>query len=87
MNNFFTFLFAFILGVTAQQIMASGRLDTLLVVPLLLSLFFVGLLEILSLKDRKITGDEARRIAEKWGKWKGLASFYLIVADMLEQDR
>jgi DNA-3-methyladenine glycosylase II len=38
-------------------------------------------------KDRKITGDEARRIAEKWGKWKGLASFYLIVADMLEQDR
>ena len=38
-------------------------------------------------KDRKITGDEARRIAEKWGKWKGLASFYLIVADMLEEDR
>jgi DNA-3-methyladenine glycosylase II len=38
-------------------------------------------------KDRKITGDEARRIAEKWGKWKGLASFYLIVADMLQQDR
>jgi DNA-3-methyladenine glycosylase II len=38
-------------------------------------------------KDRKITGDEARRIAEKWGKWKGLASFYLIAADMLEQDR
>lgn len=30
--------------------------------------------------DRKISGEEARRIAEKWGKWKGLASFYLIVA-------
>jgi len=30
--------------------------------------------------DRKISGDEARRIAEKWGKWKGLAGFYLIIA-------
>ena len=33
--------------------------------------------------DRKISGQEARRIAEKWGKWKGLASFYLIVAGSL----
>ncbi|WXG39744.1 MAG: DNA-3-methyladenine glycosylase [Candidatus Freyarchaeum deiterrae] len=31
-------------------------------------------------KDRKISNDETRRIAEKWGKWKGLASFYLIIA-------
>jgi DNA-3-methyladenine glycosylase II len=31
--------------------------------------------------DRKISSDEARRIAEKWGSWKGLASFYLIVAE------
>jgi DNA-3-methyladenine glycosylase II len=30
--------------------------------------------------DRKISNEEARRIAEKWGKWKGLASFYLIIA-------
>lgn len=30
--------------------------------------------------DRKISSEEARRIAEKWGKWKGLASFYLIIA-------
>ncbi|MEA2075887.1 MAG: DNA-3-methyladenine glycosylase [Euryarchaeota archaeon] len=30
--------------------------------------------------DRKISGDEARRIAENWGKWKGLAGYYLIIA-------
>jgi len=33
--------------------------------------------------DRKISGEEARRIAEKWGKWKGLASFYLLMAESL----
>jgi len=33
--------------------------------------------------DRKISCEEARRIAEKWGKWKGLASFYLIMAGRL----
>jgi DNA-3-methyladenine glycosylase II len=33
--------------------------------------------------DRKISGEEARRIADKWGKWKGLASFYLIMAETL----
>lgn len=33
--------------------------------------------------DRKISGEEARRIAEKWGKWKGLASYYLIIAERL----
>jgi DNA-3-methyladenine glycosylase II len=32
--------------------------------------------------DRKISSDRAREIAEKWGKWKGLASFYLIIAEM-----
>jgi len=31
---------------------------------------------------RKISSDEARKIAEKWGKWKGLAAFYLIIADI-----
>jgi DNA-3-methyladenine glycosylase II len=30
--------------------------------------------------DQKITGDEARDIAERWGRWKGLAAFYLIIA-------
>jgi DNA-3-methyladenine glycosylase II len=30
--------------------------------------------------DRKITGVEAREIAEKWGTWKGLAAYYLILA-------
>jgi DNA-3-methyladenine glycosylase II len=34
---------------------------------------------------KKITGQEARTIAEKWGKWKGLASFYLIVAEATEK--
>jgi hypothetical protein len=33
--------------------------------------------------DRKISGEEARRIAEKWGKWKGLASYYLLIAGIL----
>jgi DNA-3-methyladenine glycosylase II len=30
--------------------------------------------------DRKIPSEEAREIAEKWGTWKGLAGFYLIMA-------
>jgi DNA-3-methyladenine glycosylase II len=34
--------------------------------------------------DRKISGQEARRIADKWGKWKGLAAFYLIMAEAME---
>lgn len=33
--------------------------------------------------DRKITGSEARRIAEAWKGWRGLASFYLITAEQL----
>jgi DNA-3-methyladenine glycosylase II len=37
-------------------------------------------------QDRKISGEEARRIAEKWGKWKGLASFYLIMAERTETE-
>ena len=36
-------------------------------------------------KDRMITAEEARRIAEKWGKWKGPAAFYLIVAEATEK--
>jgi DNA-3-methyladenine glycosylase II len=33
--------------------------------------------------DRKISSEEARIIAEKWREWKGLASFYLIMAGRL----
>jgi len=31
---------------------------------------------------RRISSDVTRKLAEKWGKWKGLASFYLIIAEM-----
>ena len=34
--------------------------------------------------DEEISGEEARKIAEKWGKWKGLASFYLIIATAMD---
>ncbi len=34
--------------------------------------------------DKKIDNVEARTIAEKWGKWKGLASYYLVMAEMLD---
>ena len=34
--------------------------------------------------DEKISGLEARKVAKRWGKWKGLAAFYLIVADAME---
>jgi DNA-3-methyladenine glycosylase II len=33
--------------------------------------------------DRRISAGEAREIAEKWGKWKGLAGFYLEIAERL----
>jgi DNA-3-methyladenine glycosylase II len=32
---------------------------------------------------KAITGAQAREIAEGWGKWKGLAAYYLVVAEML----
>lgn len=32
---------------------------------------------------RRISSEETRVIAEKWGRWKGLASYYLIVAERL----
>jgi len=35
-------------------------------------------------RDKKISATEARKIAKKWGKWKGLAAFYLIVANAME---
>jgi DNA-3-methyladenine glycosylase II len=35
---------------------------------------------------KMITGAEARRIAKGWGRWKGLAAYYLVVASMLDID-
>ena len=32
--------------------------------------------------DRKISSDEARKIADNWGTWKGLAGFYLIMDNL-----
>jgi DNA-3-methyladenine glycosylase II len=32
---------------------------------------------------RKINGEEARRIAERWGEYRGLASFYLLIGDQM----
>ncbi len=31
----------------------------------------------------KVSGEEVRRIAQRWGRWKGLAIFYLIMAQRL----
>ncbi|MDD1706674.1 MAG: hypothetical protein LUO81_00550 [Methanoregulaceae archaeon] len=32
---------------------------------------------------KKINGEEARKIAKRWGKYRGLACFYLLIADQL----
>jgi DNA-3-methyladenine glycosylase II len=34
-------------------------------------------------ENHKITAERVRRIAEAWGRWKGLAGYYLIVAEKL----
>jgi DNA-3-methyladenine glycosylase II len=34
-------------------------------------------------QGEKISSDQVRKIAEIWGKWKGLAAFYLVIADLL----
>ena len=34
--------------------------------------------------ERTITSAQARGIAEQWGKWKGLAGYYLVVAGLLK---
>jgi DNA-3-methyladenine glycosylase II len=34
--------------------------------------------------DRRITSAEVRDIAERWGKWRGLAGYYLVVAGLLK---
>jgi DNA-3-methyladenine glycosylase II len=33
--------------------------------------------------NKQITNVEARKIAENWGRWKGVAAYYLIVAEIL----
>jgi len=33
--------------------------------------------------DEPISADELRRIAKGWGRWSGLAAFYLVVADIM----
>jgi DNA-3-methyladenine glycosylase II len=33
--------------------------------------------------NQKITSEQARKIAEPWGEWKGLAAYHLVVADLL----
>jgi DNA-3-methyladenine glycosylase II len=33
--------------------------------------------------NKRITSKEAREIAEKWGIWKGLAAFYLIIGERI----
>ena len=37
-------------------------------------------------EGKKITSDQATNIAEPWGKWRGLAAFYFIIADLLKID-
>lgn len=34
-------------------------------------------------EDEKLSSEKIREIAISWGKWKGLASYYLIVADLM----
>ncbi|HON80694.1 MAG TPA: DNA-3-methyladenine glycosylase [Methanoregulaceae archaeon] len=31
----------------------------------------------------KISAEEARKIADQWGEWKGLAAYYLLIADQM----
>jgi DNA-3-methyladenine glycosylase II len=33
---------------------------------------------------KKIKTAEAREIAKRWGKWKGLAAYYLIIAEAMD---
>jgi len=35
---------------------------------------------------KEIQSAEARRIAEGWGRWKGLVAYYIVVASMLDVD-
>lgn len=37
--------------------------------------------------DEKISAEDARKIADRWGKWRGLAGFYQIVKENLMRER
>ena len=46
----------------------------------------VGLRRIISryyCEGKKITSEEAKKIAEPWGKWRGLAAYYFVVAELV----
>jgi DNA-3-methyladenine glycosylase II len=67
---------------TAELTMVRGmqRLDTM-------PADDMGLRRVIShyyCNDEKISPNQAREIAEKWRKWKGLAAYYLIVADIAD---
>lgn len=34
--------------------------------------------------DEKISSEEVRKIASNWGRWKGLAAYYLVMAELLD---
>jgi DNA-3-methyladenine glycosylase II len=49
----------------------------------------VGLRRIISqyyCGGRRISSEEAKKIAETWGKWRGLAAFYFVVADLVKAE-
>jgi DNA-3-methyladenine glycosylase II len=33
--------------------------------------------------SEKISGEDVRKIADQWGDWKGLAAYYLLIADLM----
>lgn len=36
---------------------------------------------------RRISSEELRKLAENWGKWKGLVGFYLVIAEIMDKVR
>jgi DNA-3-methyladenine glycosylase II len=66
---------------TAELVMLRGmhRLDTIPADDL-------GLRRVIGRRYRsneKISGDDVRKIADQWGEWKGLAAYYLLIADLM----
>jgi len=46
----------------------------------------IGLRRIISqfyFGGRRISSEEAKTIAEPWGRWRGLASYYFVVAELI----
>ncbi len=66
---------------TAELVMLRGmhRLDTIPADDL-------GLRRVIGRRYRsneKISGEDVRKIADQWGEWKGLAAYYLLIADLM----